>query len=101
MISLLGLVKSRVTVLDASSKLCFGAAAGFLIVGTAAWGASLVGGADGRLASLMWIGVFYFVLGACEQAKLAIRDVSSRRRRPSVTATPPTTERCQRVSRAA
>ena len=60
---------SWVTSLDEASMLCFGAAAGFGIVGGAAWLAAHFMSRDTHLVQLIWIGMFYVTLGSFEQVK--------------------------------
>ena len=57
--------------LNDASKLCFGAAVGFGIVGGSAWLAAFLASSESRLSGLMWIGLFYLVLGWLEHFKAA------------------------------
>ena len=57
---------ARLRLLNDSSKLCFGAAVGFGLVGSTAVLVAYFSSREPRLRELLWIGLFYVVLGALE-----------------------------------
>jgi threonine/homoserine/homoserine lactone efflux protein len=62
---------SGLRALNDASKLCFGATLGFGIVGGSVWLAAILGSSESRLSGLLWIGLFYLVLGWLEHFKAA------------------------------
>ena len=70
----------RLASLNDASKLCFGAAVGFALVGGSALTAVQLLAIETRLTGLTWVSLVYFVLGSIEH----LRERRSKAKNPAI-----------------